>query len=101
MQASIARQAHEFQAFLKTHRMVSSMSGGGNGYDTAVAESFFYTLKMELTHTPQYRTRQEARREIFEYIEVFYNRQRRHSALGYQTPVEWEQWATSGLPPKR
>jgi len=58
-----------------------------------VAESFFHTLKVELIHARQYHTRQEARTEIFDYIEVFYNRQRRHSALGYRTPTEFEKMA--------
>jgi len=84
-----------FQALLKTAGTQCSMSRKGNCWDNAVAESFFHTLKVELTHARQYRTRQEARREIFEYIEVFYNRQRRHSSLGYQTPVEFEQRATA------
>ncbi|MDX1411929.1 MAG: IS3 family transposase [Nitrospirales bacterium] len=84
-----------FQALLKTAGTQCSMSRKGNCWDNAVAESFFHTLKVELTHARQYRTRQEARREIFEYIEVFYNRQRRHSTLGYQTPVEFEQRATA------
>lgn len=79
-----------FQARLQAAGVHCSMSRKGNCWDNAVAESFFHTLKVELIHWRQYRTRQEARREIFEYIEVFYNRQRRHSALDYQTPVEYE-----------
>ena len=61
------------------------MSRKGNCWDTP-SESFFHTLKMELTHHRCYQTRQEAKQDIFEYIEVFYNRQRRHSTIGYQTP---------------
>lgn len=53
-------------------------------------ESFFSTLKKELTHRRRFRTRDEARREIFEYIEIFYNRHRMHSALGYMSPAEFE-----------
>ena len=53
-------------------------------------ESFFHTLKTELIHHKKYHTREEARRDIFEYIEVFYNRQRLHSSLGYKSPAEFE-----------
>lgn len=82
-----------FQALLKTAEIRCSMSRKGNCWDNAVAESFFHTLKVELIHARSYRTRQEARAEIFDYIEVFYNRQRRHSVLGYRTPTEFEQMA--------
>lgn len=82
-----------FQALLKTAGIQCSMSRKGNCWDNAVAESFFHTLKVELCHARSYHTRQEARAEIFDYIEVFYNRQRRHSSLGYLTPVEFEQMA--------
>ena len=71
--------AHEFQAFLKTHGIVSSMSGVGNCYDNAVAESFFGLLKRERVHRRAYQTRAAARTDIFDYIERFYNRGRRHS----------------------
>ena len=84
-----------FQAVLNAAGVQCSMSRKGNCWDNAVAESFFHTLKMELTHARRYQTRQEARQEIFEYLEVFYNRQRRHSTLGYLTPVEYEQQATA------
>ena len=66
------------------------MSRRGNVYDNAPMESFFATLKVELIHRRHYRTRAEAKADIFEYIEVFYNRRRRHSALGYLSPVEFE-----------
>ena len=69
------------------------MSRKGDCWDNAVAESFFHTLKVELIHGKTYNTRQQAKTAIFEYIEVFYNRQRRHSALGYRTPVECEKRA--------
>jgi putative transposase len=81
----------EYQALLTAHQMVVSMSRVGNCYDNAPAESFFGTLKCELIHDRHYRTRAEARQDIFEYIEVFYNRKRRHSSLGYLSPVEYEQ----------
>jgi len=63
---------------------------GGECHDNAVAESFFGTLKTELVDDEDYRTRREAKQSLFEYIEVFYNRQRRHSYLGYVSPVEYE-----------
>jgi transposase InsO family protein len=80
-----------FRALLTQHRIVQSMSGKGNCYDNAVAESFFHTLKTELVYFEDYQTREEARSSIFEYIEVFYNRERRHSALNYVSPVNFEQ----------
>ncbi len=70
--------------------MERSMSRTGNCYDNAVMESFFSTLKTELIYHEHYATQAEARRSIFEYIEVFYNRQRRHSAIGYQSPEAFE-----------
>lgn len=66
------------------------MSGTGNCYDNAMMESFFSTLKAECVTSP-YNTRQEARHSIFEYVEVWYNRQRRHSSLGYLSPAAFEE----------
>ena len=67
------------------------MSRVGDCWDNAVVESFFRTLKTErISARPQYRTRHEARQDIFDYIEVWYNRQRRHSKLGYVSPAEFE-----------
>ena len=66
------------------------MSRKGKCLDNAVAESFFGTLKNELVHHEDYYTRAQAKQSIFEYIEVFYNRQRRHASLNYLTPVEYE-----------
>ena len=80
----------EYQALLTRARMVTSMSRKGNCYDNAPVESFFGTFKTELVFHQQYATRAEARLDIFEYIEVFYNRFRRHSALGYKSPVKYE-----------
>ncbi|GJL70246.1 MAG: transposase [Nitrospirales bacterium] len=71
--------AQEFQAFLQAHGIVSSMSGVGNCYDNAVAESFFGLLKRERVHRRQYATRAEARTDVFDYIERFYNHRRSHS----------------------
>ena len=59
-------------------------------YDNAVAESFFASIKKELVHHRRYRTREEARRDIFNYLELFYNRERLHSSLGYNSPVQYE-----------
>jgi transposase InsO family protein len=80
--------SHDYRKALEGHGMVASMSRKGNCWDNAVAESFFSTLKAEVSGG--YRTREEARRAIFEYIEVFYNRKRRHSSIGYLTPNEFE-----------
>jgi putative transposase len=80
-----------YQSLLADHQMVVSMSRTGNCYDNATMESFFGTLKCELVHDRRYRTRAEARQDIFEYIEVFYNRRRLHSSLGYLSPVQYEQ----------
>ena len=82
--------SNEFQALLKANDIRCSMSRKGNCWDNAVAESFFHTLKVELIHGKTYNTRQEAKTAIFEYIEGFYNRQRRHSYLGYLSPDEYE-----------
>jgi transposase InsO family protein len=82
--------AHAYQQLLATHAMAGSMSRKGECYDNAVMESFFATLKAECA-TGVYATRAEARRCIFEYIEVWYNRQRRHSALDYVSPEAFEQ----------
>jgi len=81
---------YDYQALLTRAQMVSSMSRKGNCYDNAAVESFFGTLKTELVYQRQYATRAEARADIFEYIEVFYNRVRCHSALGYKSPVRFE-----------
>jgi len=75
---------------LKRHGMVQSMSRRGNCYDNAVAESFFSSLKNELVHHRSFKNRDEARTAIFEYIEVFYNRQRRHQSLDYLSPLDYE-----------
>jgi len=80
----------EYQERLALCGAVASMSRKGNCWDNAVAESFFATLEVELIEDADWRTRQEARAAIFEYIEVWYNRQRRHSSLGYLSPAEYE-----------
>jgi putative transposase len=80
-----------YQSLLGKHGIECSMSGVGQCWDNAPAESFFASLKKELTHHEDYRTRQQARASIFEYVEVFYNNQRLHSSLGYVTPAAYEQ----------
>ena len=80
----------DYQAILSDHGMSCSMSRKGECHDNAVAESFFGTLKTELTDDEDYYTRQQAKQSLFEYIEVFYNRQRRHSYLDYVSPAEYE-----------
>jgi len=82
-----------FRQWLKSYKIMQSMSGMGNCYDNAMAESFFHTLKTELTQFEHYETRAAARQSIFEYIEMFYNRIRRHSALNYKSPLEYERMA--------
>ena len=93
----------DYRRALRAHGIVCSMSRRGNCWDNAVAESFFATLKVELAHEASWATRGQARGEVFEYIERFYNGQRRHSALGYLSPMTFErQWAgadgTTALP---
>jgi putative transposase len=83
--------SHAFRKVLKRHGMLRSMSRKGECWDNACAETFFKTLKVELIGPRIYRSREEAKAAIFEYIEVFYNRVRLHSYLGYTTPVEYEE----------
>ena len=80
----------DYQQLLARHGIQCSMSRRGNCWDNAVVESFFATLKTELIHQTTYDNRDQARRDIFEYIETEYNRQRRHSTLGYLSPDEFE-----------
>jgi transposase InsO family protein len=82
---------NDYCKLLNTFKIIQSMSGKGNCYDNAVAESFFHTLKTELVYHETYRTRMEAKTSIFEYIEVFYNRFRKHSALDFKSPEQYEQ----------
>jgi putative transposase len=79
-----------YRSLLKKHGIECSMSRPGNCYDNAVVESFFGTLKTELVHRTRYRTRAEARSSVFEWIECWYNRQRRHSSLDYLSPEAFE-----------
>lgn len=82
---------HRVRSILSAHGIDQSMSSTGNCYDNAMAESFFATLKRGHMFWERFQTKEEARRKIFEYLEVFYNRVRRHSSLGYKSPVAFEQ----------
>jgi putative transposase len=82
--------SEDYQHLLSRHGMQVSMSGKGDCWDNAVMESFWATLKTELVHQTHYETRQQAKASIFEYIEVFYNRKRLHSSLGYVSPESFE-----------
>ena len=87
--------ALEYREALGRRGVVASMSGRGDCYDNAVAESFFATLEWELIQRSDWHTRAAARLSLFEYIECWYNRQRRHSSLGYLSPLEYEQRLSS------
>jgi putative transposase len=80
----------EYRQMLADHGIACSMSRTGDCYDNAMIESLWGSLKTEWTHHELYPTRQDARRSVFEYLEIFYNRQRRHSAIGYQSPEAFE-----------
>ena len=82
---------------LKENHFVQSMSRKGNCWDNAVAESFFGILKSELVHHERFTGLQDTLRALFEYIEIDYNRKRKHSTLGYQTPVQFEQAMKSAV----
>ncbi len=84
-----------YRETLKSHSINASMSRKGDCWDNAVAESFFHTLKTELVNHCDFETREKARTAIFEYIEVFYNRQRLHSSNGYEAPLVFEQMQKS------
>lgn len=83
--------AGEYQKLLESNKLVCSMSRKGNCYDNAPMESFFHSLKVEQVHHDDYRTRDEARSALFDYIEIFYNRQRLHSSIGYLSPMAFEE----------
>jgi putative transposase len=93
--------SHDFQKQLAAYGMLASMSRKGNCWDNATSESFFNSLKNERVHGSRYETRDEARADLFDYIEVFYNRSRRHSALGGQSPAAvYEAWLKIQSEPK-
>jgi putative transposase len=85
--------SEDWQRFCRSHKLVTSMSRRGNCWDNAVAESFFSSLKKERVRRIVYRTRAQARSDLFDYIEVFYNRKRRHSHLGGVSPMAFEEAA--------
>jgi len=87
--------AEEYRMLLATHGLAASMGHPGDCYDNAVAESFFSTVKNELTVEQHYASRRDAQTALFEYIEVFYNRQRIHQTLGYRSPQHVEEQALS------
>lgn len=82
--------SHDYQKMLKLYGLICSMSRKGNCWDNAIAESFFHSIKTELIYTERYATREIAKQSIFQYIEVYYNRVRRHSALGSIAPEVFE-----------
>lgn len=82
--------SHEYQAKLRHHGMICSMSRKGNCYDNACMESFYSIIKRELIHLTRFQTKEEARQQIYRYIEFFYNRKRIHSALDYTSPDRFE-----------
>lgn len=82
-----------YQQLIRANRLRCSMGRKANCYDNAAMESFFHTLKVELVHRERYPTRQVARSRIFEYIETYYNRQRKHSAIGHHIPMQFEKAA--------
>jgi putative transposase len=85
--------SEQFQRLMADHGDVCSMSRSGNVWDNAAMESFFSSLKTERTARKIYRTRNEAKADVFDYIERFYNPKRRHSTIGYLSPMEFEQRA--------
>jgi putative transposase len=88
--------SEQFQALLAQHGVISSMSRSGDCWDNAAMESFFSTLKTERCSRKIYRTRDEARADVFDYVERFYNPRRRHSTLDYLSPLEYEYQRRSG-----
>src|SRR5215469_1882641 len=82
--------SEQFQKLMADHGMVCSMSRSGNVWDNAAMESFFSSLKTERVGRKTYRTRDEAKADVFDYIERFYNPKRRHSTIGYLSPMEFE-----------
>jgi len=88
--------SEQFQRLLSEHGVTCSMSRSGDCWDNAAMESFFSTLKIERTNRTDYRTRDQAKADVFDYIERFYNPRRRHSTLGYLSPVDFEKSTSAG-----
>lgn len=82
--------SEEYKSKLEEYKMIQSMSRKGDCWDNAPTESFFHSLKIEEVYNKKYETREEAKNDIFDYIEVFYNKKRIHSYLGYKSPEEYE-----------
>jgi len=82
--------SHEYQQLLREHGLICSMSKRGDCYDNAAMESWNHSLKVEAIHGERFVTREQAKAQVFDYIEVYYNRQRLHSTLGYLSPAEFE-----------
>jgi len=82
--------SHDFRAVLHKHGFIQSMSRKGNCWDNAVAESFFHTIKTQMIHHCKFQNIAEAEQAIFNYIEVYYNRRRKHSTNGYKSPAQYE-----------
>ena len=82
--------SNKVRELLSQYRFKQSMRGNGNCYDNAITETFFSTIKKELIYLTKFETKEQAKNEIFEYIEIFYNRHRLHSSLGYLSPVEYK-----------
>ena len=87
----------EYQELLKRYDITPSMSRKGDCWDNAVGESFVHTLKVEKINRCRFRTREQAKQEIFEYVEMYYNRKRAHSSLGYMSPFEFEKRLVTSL----
>ena len=85
--------SEQFQRLMADHGVVCSMSRSGNVWDNAAMESFFSSLKIERTARKVYRSRDQAKADVFDYIERFYNPKRRHSTIGYLSPMEFERQA--------
>jgi len=85
--------SEQFQRLMADSGVICSMSRSGNVWDNAAMESFFSSLKTERTGSKTYKTRDEARADVFDYIERFYNAKRRHSTIGYLSPMEFEKQA--------
>jgi len=88
--------SYKYQNLCKKYGFIQSMSGSGNCFDNAMMESFFHTLKTEKIYWEKYSTREQAKKSIFEYIEIRYNRKRLHSSIGYKTPIEFEKLYKTG-----
>jgi len=86
-------QSEQFQSVLSAHGITYSMSRQGDVWDNSAMESFFSSLKTERVHRKVYQTRNEARADVFDYVECFYNPRRRHSTLGYLSPADYEEAA--------